>query len=193
MCIKCHGGMSTKKVYVPGIRELVDVEYEIVGDGNVQRHTTGNRNPAPTPDPVEHGTLRGVRWHRSLRYSHPEKEMCDACSEFQFSDEYYREMRLEALSNTNRRLERLVRQRDDPDEDADLELLEFYEKKRASLERLLRGEDKRPAAKRETEPLERVHVRLAVRQMEILRARAEEEGTSVNALVRQAVDTFLLL
>ena len=193
MCIRCSGGTRMKKVYVNG--NPVMIEHEIKGDGKYQRHTTGGRRPAPSPDPVEHGTLRGVRWHRGLRVTHPDKDMCDACSEFEFSDEYYREMRLEALAKTNRWLDHLIRQRDDPNEDADLELLEFYEKKRASLERLLRGdgEKREPAQKEETEPLERIHLRLTVRQIEALRERAATEGGTLNGLVRRAVDAWLVL
>ena len=192
MCVKCHGGTRTKTVYVHG--RPTKIEYEVAGDGNVQRHTVTGLRPAPRPDPVEHGTLRGIRWHRGLRTDNPRKYGCQLCDEYETTDDYTREMRLDALANVSRRLDALVRLRSDPDEDVDLELLEFYEKKRALLERLLRGDNEKPVKKREkTEPLELLHIRVRESQAQELRERAEEEETSVSELVRQSIDAFLVL
>lgn len=187
MCIRCSGG------YGPGGNY-------IIGDGYTQRHTVPPPDPFdpltiirerrrihPPPVPVEHGTVRGIRSHKRKQ-----EDLCDACDEFDWTPAYWRELREQSLATTNRKIGRLL---EDARQgmDIDRDLLAYYERKRAKLEKQLSGEEEKPAKKQDTEPTEALHVRIPVSQAEGLRERAGEQDTTVSAIVRQALDAFLLL
>lgn len=187
MCIKCSGGYKKNGEWV-------------IGDGYTQRHTVPPPDPYdpitiarqksrlhPPPVPVEHGTVRGIRSHRRKQ-----EDLCDECDRYFKTDSYLKDLRQQSLDTVNRKLSKMAAWKAEGG-DVDVEYRDYLERRRVKLEKQLFG-DEEPAKKREeTEPLERVHIRLAVRQMEALRERAKEEGVAVNVLVRQAVDAFLVL
>src|SRR5690606_32325567 len=182
MCIRCTGGYTASGRYIEG-------------DGDVQRHTPppipgvnfGPRGPRrPPPAPVRHGHLRGVRWHRGLRWDHPEKDLCDACSAFASSPAYDRAFRQDALDRALRRL--------DPEEGSqDPAYREFLERRVAKLTAQLAGKDEDPVRRQIDEPSQHVSIRIPVRIVDALKERAEEERTSVSDLARRALDAFLVL
>lgn len=158
-------------------------------DKNYRRHDPRINSDRPHPiPPEEHGSLSGLRRHWGAG-----ELPCDECDAYYKTPEYERDRLTYALGKVNHRLGSYIEDDGEPDyRIEDPERRAFLERRREKIERQLRGEVRKPR-ERKAEPTKTLGVRFPVRLVEEIEEMAEEKGTTVSAIVRQIVESHLLI
>lgn len=184
MCKLCTVDGFTRRHTMPWLREEIEPpEYDPEDPASRRYHKHTARLDAK-PDPIPHPSLSAIRSHKRKS-----EDLCPVCREFYEADQgrvYLRAYREDALTKIEDRLA-------GKKEGMDAQERRYYERRQAKLRQQLFGEELPKPEPKPVEPVTQVNVRLPDRIIAALKERTRKKGTSFSAMIRTALDEWLVL